>query len=65
MVTPLVVLYDTFFARLFLHEPSTQGVFEENIVRQSKFFTGFINVMVRNVQTDSFFKAPAMIVVRV
>ena len=47
MVTPLVVLYDTFFARLFLLEPSMQKMFDNNMVRQSKFLVGLVNLLVR------------------
>ncbi|CAN0411768.1 unnamed protein product, partial [Hapterophycus canaliculatus] len=45
--TPLVVLYDTFFARLFLLEPSMRSMFEDNMIRQSKFLVGLVNIMVR------------------
>lgn len=47
VVTPLVVLYDTFFARLFLLEPSMRKMFEDNMVRQSKFLVGLVNLLVR------------------
>lgn len=46
-VTPLVVLYDTFFKRLFLLEPKMRGMFEDNMIRQSKFLVGLVNIMVR------------------
>ena len=46
-VTPLVVLYDTFFARLFMYEPSMRLMFEDNMIRQSKFLVGLVNIMVR------------------
>lgn len=46
MVTPLVVLYDTFFARLFMSEPSMRDMFEDNMIRQSKFLVGLVNIMV-------------------
>lgn len=45
-VTPLVILYDTFFARLFMLEPSMRTLFEENMIRQSKFLVGLVNIMV-------------------
>lgn len=45
-VTPLVILYDTFFARLFMLEPSMRMLFEENMIRQSKFLVGLVNIMV-------------------
>lgn len=48
VVTPLVVLYDTFFARVFLLEPSMRKMFEDNMVRQSKFLVGLVNLLVRD-----------------
>eukprot|EP00903_Cladosiphon_okamuranus_P006268 g6151.t1 len=47
VVTPLVVLYDTFFARVFLLEPSMRSMFEDNMVRQSKFLVGLVNLLVK------------------
>ena len=44
--TSLVALYDTFFARLFLLEPSMRAMFGDNMIRQSKFLVGLVNIMV-------------------
>lgn len=48
-VTPLVILYDTFFGQLFMLEPSMRALFEENMIRQSKFLVGLVNIMVSSV----------------
>lgn len=45
-VTPLVILYDAFFARLFLLEPTLRDMFGDNMIRQSKFLVGLVNIMV-------------------
>ncbi|CAM9943897.1 unnamed protein product [Ectocarpus sp. 4 AP-2014] len=45
--TSLVALYDTFFARLFLLEPSMRSMFGDNMIRQSKFLVGLVNVIVK------------------
>lgn len=64
-MTALVVLYDTFFARLFALEPSMRGMFEDNMIRQSKFLVGLVNIMVRTYDTTARYHMRKKYVLRI